>query len=708
MIKKRRLHLIKHGIKHGAKHSLRALIALTLTVIAFTVFSIIILAIGLAIFLNSPGGLQFSKKFATQLLAKAGNVLVIENLTGTLSNFSADHLLFSTPSMTIEADHVHLDSLPGMLFFWKLHIKAIETSSLRIHMQKSFTPIEQNSRDQNIHKEQDLMYLLKLSPKISIEKILLPKFQITFSNGRTLNASLDMTKAGQTTLLNQFNLRYPPLKLKLKNPTKFENTSSGGTQALTWNDLCLVDNTDNKLCLSGQWQDNLNFSLSIRADLTHLSLLDNIFPQIMDTSGEINGTLSAVMKKGKPNFSGELVLKNGSTYVPITGMHPENLNLTLKPEGSSLRLIGTGEANADEYGSGKFIIEGLLFGSDELGPALLHLSLIGNNINIVNLAAGTINASPNLTYRLSSLTQSVTGNIIITHADINGDKIQAHASNNTDIAFISPSGEIEREPGHLFGSNISIVLGDDIHFRGFGVKASLNGQLLLQSDPGESILATGRLDITEGQYVTYGKKFLVKHGALIFEHSLPNNPNLNIKVIYDLPASITQGVPSENIQLGVTVTGTLITPKFGFFSTPPMSQTDILSYIVLGTPLNKASANQQSELSQAALSYALNNGDLSVINDLKQSLGIDSFSIGSISNDPAENLPGQSTTTSANNTAVFIGKQINPRLYVSYGLGVFNQTHELRAQFALSNHWSLLTNSATSGNGADIVFTLDR
>ncbi len=682
------------------------LIYFTLSSLLILSTIIVLIIIASVFFLNSNMGLQLSEKAAIHFLKQKGDELSIENLTGTLSNFSFSHLSFKNPEMQLDLSNVHLDSLPEMLFLWKIKIRAIEIGSLQIQMQKIDEAAIQQQEQQAGALPQVPAYLLQLLPEVSIQLIKLPQLQITFPNGRTLKSSLDMQKSGSVTTLNHFNLRYPPLRLKLKAPTEFKNNLTSGI--LSWNNLCLVDSTENQICLSGNWRDNLNFAILLGVDLQKLSLLDDIFSRIMNTSGKIHGTLGVKISDGTPAFSGNIQIENASTYIPIIGMHPEKLNASLTPKGNTLRLIGSGESGSLEFGSGKFMITG------ELASDFLTLSLHGENMNIVNLAAGVVNASPDLTYRIDHATQSVSGNILLTHAQINGDKIRAKASNHTDVAFISPSGKVEAQPGHLFGSNISLILGDDAHFKGFGINASLTGMVLLNSLPGAPILAKGQWNISQGDYQTYGKKFLLTRGTLIFNQSPINNPSLNIKAVYDLPpAVVTQGAAQENIQLGVVVTGTVSSPKFGFFSNPPMSQSDILSYIVLGTPLSQASSNQQAQLSQAALSYAFNSGNFSILSDIKKGFGIDSVNIGSISKVPAENMMSNdstidnSITTGTNDTAVFIGKQVNPRLYVSYGLGVFNQQQEFKTQLSLSNHWSFLTDSATSGNGADIVFTFD-
>ena len=77
---------------------------------------------------------------------------------------------------------------------------------------------------------------------------------------------------------------------------------------------------------------------------------------------------------------------------------------------------------------------------------------------------------------------------------------------------------------------------------------------------------------------------------------------------------------------------------------------------------------------------------------------------------PAFNNPNSNYVTdgSASNTsAVFIGKSLTNRLYISYGIGMQNNQQEVRARYRLSRYFSLLTYHGTGYAGADVVFTID-
>ncbi|MDA0911615.1 MAG: translocation/assembly module TamB domain-containing protein, partial [Proteobacteria bacterium] len=139
-------------------------------------------------------------------------------------------------------------------------------------------------------------------------------------------------------------------------------------------------------------------------------------------------------------------------------------------------------------------------------------------------------------------------------------------------------------------------------------------------------------------------------------------------------------------------------------SDPSMSQTDILSYILFGQTLNDANSSQASSdaLSQAALLIAINEGGSGVIDELKDKLSLAEFSLGNLSNNPTNTT--NNTTTGQNNTAVFIGKQVTSRLYLSYGVGVFTGEQQGIATFSLTPQWKLKGEVTSFDRGGDILY----
>lgn len=53
-------------------------------------------------------------------------------------------------------------------------------------------------------------------------------------------------------------------------------------------------------------------------------------------------------------------------------------------------------------------------------------------------------------------------------------------------------------------------------------------------------------------------------------------------------------------------------------------------------------------------------------------------------------------------------KHLSPDLYVSYGIGLFDQVSTVKLQYTLSSHWQLVTESSRIGTGGDVIYTIER
>jgi autotransporter translocation and assembly factor TamB len=108
------------------------------------------------------------------------------------------------------------------------------------------------------------------------------------------------------------------------------------------------------------------------------------------------------------------------------------------------------------------------------------------------------------------------------------------------------------------------------------------------------------------------------------------------------------------------------------------------------------------------MAIASGTGGNSLLDSIQKSLGVNQIAFGTL-NAAAPNSSINTTSPELqNNTAVFIGKTISPRLYVRYGIGLFNNQQELDTSLQLTRHWSLKTNAGTQAQGADLVFTIDK
>ncbi|MGB5624049.1 MAG: translocation/assembly module TamB domain-containing protein, partial [Gammaproteobacteria bacterium] len=82
---------------------------------------------------------------------------------------------------------------------------------------------------------------------------------------------------------------------------------------------------------------------------------------------------------------------------------------------------------------------------------------------------------------------------------------------------------------------------------------------------------------------------------------------------------------------------------------------------------------------------------------LGEKLGIDDLSVGS--------GPGE---TSGEQASLLIGKYLSPKLYVSYGLGLFEPVSTYRMRYMLSSKWVVIGETSALRSGADLFYVIER
>ena len=161
-----------------------------------------------------------------------------------------------------------------------------------------------------------------------------------------------------------------------------------------------------------------------------------------------------------------------------------------------------------------------------------------------------------------------------------------------------------------------------------------------------------------------------------------DNPGLDVR------ASRTA---SDGVVAGLLVRGTLEEPIVTTFSDPAMSESEALAYIVLGRPLEQ-NAGDRSQVGTAAAALGLQRGN-QIAGQLGRSLGLDEMRV-----------EAGSTLEEASLVA---GTYLSPKLYVSYGVGLFEPISTFRLRYFLSRRWSIRAETGVQ-DSADLLFRIER
>ncbi|MDQ2643268.1 MAG: translocation/assembly module TamB, partial [Myxococcota bacterium] len=135
---------------------------------------------------------------------------------------------------------------------------------------------------------------------------------------------------------------------------------------------------------------------------------------------------------------------------------------------------------------------------------------------------------------------------------------------------------------------IGVNLGEVSIKKGQQANVTLTGKV--QATLGDELDVRGRIDTRRGTLDISGKKFEIERGSVTFTGGEPDNPTISAVARYDSPAGYT--VYAE-------YTGTAKQGKLRLNSDPPLSQDEILTLLLFGTPEGSFGAGSGDSLSTA-------------------------------------------------------------------------------------------------------------
>ena len=163
------------------------------------------------------------------------------------------------------------------------------------------------------------------------------------------------------------------------------------------------------------------------------------------------------------------------------------------------------------------------------------------------------------------------------------------------------------------------------------------------------------------------------------------NPGIDIRA--------TRKIEADNVTAGLLVRGTAQVPVLTVFSEPSMEQSEALSYLVTGKPLSSLKSGEGDMLGTAARALGTAGGDL-LAKSIGGRLGVDDI--------------GVADNGALGGAAFTVGKYLSPKLYLSYGVGIFEPGEVVTLRYLFSRHWNFEAQNATTGSRAGINYRIER
>src|SRR5262249_26686275 len=284
----------------------------------------------------------------------------------------------------------------------------------------------------------------------------------------------------------------------------------------------------------------------------------------------------------------------------------------------------------------------------------------GTNLRVTDVPEALIEASPDLDFNINGRKIEVAGTVKVPNAKIVPADLTGAVRSSSDEVIV---GQEPKDPSKRFEvvSTITLSLADHVSIDTSGLTGRLTGNITVRSGYDEVTSATGELNIEQGKYTAYARKLDIQRGRLIFTGGPVGNPGIDIRAIKEFP----------DVKAGVNVRGTLLQPRLSFFSDPSLTQSQTVSLVLGGGPLETAQ-NRQGTAGNELLAQ----GGAILAQQLGSHVGIEDVSL-------------ESDLT--NQTSLVLGRYLSPRLYVSYGVALTEQLNVLKLRYSLGDRWTIKT-----------------
>ncbi|HMZ01014.1 MAG TPA: translocation/assembly module TamB domain-containing protein, partial [Burkholderiaceae bacterium] len=236
--------------------------------------------------------------------------------------------------------------------------------------------------------------------------------------------------------------------------------------------------------------------------------------------------------------------------------------------------------------------------------------------------------------------------------------------------------------------DLRIDLGQKLSIAGRGLATRLTGELRLTS-PGGKIAVHGDVHAEDGSYTAYGQKMTIDRGSVLFGGAA-DNPRL------DIAASKRD---LDDVRVGVTVTGTAQNPRIRLFSEPEMTETDKLSYLLLGRASDGLGRTDLALLQRAAIALITGEDDSP---GLIERIGLDQFSVRKDESTTPTGSGAASSTT--RDTVVSLGKQLSRRWYLGYERSLNAASGTWQLIYKLAQRFTFRAQTGAE-NALDLIWT---
>ena len=410
---------------------------------------------------------------------------------------------------------------------------------------------------------------------------------------------------------------------------------------------------------------------SIQAFVADVGIWNNWVPAGWRLAGELRTTAAVSGRFGEPQYTGAVTGSGLSVRNLLEGVNVSDGQVSIRLAGDVAQI----ERFTLRGGDGTITITG----GANLGAApRARLQAKAERFRVLGRVDRMLIASGQAEMTLTADQLKVDGALRVDEGLIDASSTEApRLDDDVTVRRAGDESTNKSDPAQPrvrrnVAIGIDVDLGDKLRVRGRGLDTALAGELRITT-PGGRLTVVGTVNTVRGTYRAYGQNLEIERGILAFSGAV-NNPRLDVLALR----------PNTDNRVGVAITGNVMAPRIRLYSEPEMSDSDKLSWLLLGRAPDGLGRADTALLQRAALALLAGEGEART-DTLLRSLGIDELSLRQGDGDTRD-------------TVITLGKQISRRWYVGYERSVNATTGTWQLIYRIAQRFTVRVQSGAESS----------
>lgn len=415
----------------------------------------------------------------------------------------------------------------------------------------------------------------------------------------------------------------------------------------------------------------IHAGLSLKSDLT--AIFDLLSTPDTTLRGDILAQMEVTGSLETPIVQGKIDIQNGHFENIKSGAVLEGMQAHLEAQGRDIEVQHV--SGRDLFG-GNFAGKGKLY-LDEAFQLLYTVNFQLNNLHLVNLDFAKAGFNGNLQLKGDLDEASLTGSVATQFAEVSLRDDIPEAADTVEVTYINlnPGEQAPTYKGIATKSIWPIHLdfqlnAPQVQVHGSGLTSLWKAKVQVQGID-DAPLLFGEASVRSGEYLLRGKVFTFKQGTVTFAGDPEKKTALYLVATHDINDTLVE----------VILRGPISNPGISFRSSPPMSQQEILSWILFGRGVTEINALQGAQLHRSITTLKEARREAAkgpnVLSAVQDSLGIDRLDIQRTPNPNGDQVSLQ------------VGKYFSNGLFFSLNRNFTNNTNSLSIEAKLMQNLKL-------------------